>query len=165
MASAKHHGVMPRPLLGDAETRTVGAALQRSLTDLIDLSLLLKQAHWTLVGPDFKSIHEQLDEILVDVRNGLDEIAERLAQIGVSPDGRTQVVSSSTRLPEYPGGFLASDKTVTAVADAMASAIGGLREGRAEVAEPDAITEDLLISIIGPLEKHLWMVQSREARA
>ena len=38
-------------------------ALQESLVDLIDLSLVAKQAHWSVVGPRFRSIHLALDEV------------------------------------------------------------------------------------------------------
>jgi len=165
MATTKDTGVMPRPMLGKAETGTVCGALQRSLTDMIDLALLLKQAHWNVTGMSFKSIHEQLDEIIEDVRGGADEIAERLSQLGVAPDGRSQTVAKESNLARYPDGFVDSSETVTAVSDAMATAIEGLRKSRGEVEDPDPVTEDLLIAIIGPLEKHLWMMQAREAKA
>lgn len=164
MATTKQSGVMPRAMLGKDATEVVAGALQRSLTDMIDLALLLKQAHWNVVGSSFKSIHEQLDEIIDDVREGSDEIAERLAQIGVAPDGRSQTVSKESRLARYPEGFVQSGDTVTGVSDAMATAIEGLRRARAETAEPDPVTEDLLIGVIGPLEKHLWMMQARESK-
>jgi starvation-inducible DNA-binding protein len=36
--------------LEDAPRDTTGAALQKTLVDLVDLSLVAKQAHWNLVG-------------------------------------------------------------------------------------------------------------------
>ena len=159
------HGVPRRPLLDAAAASAICNALQGSLTDLIDLSLLLKQAHWNIVGPSFRSIHLQLDEIVAGVREGSDEIAERMAQIGVAPDGRSGVVANTTRLSPYPEGFVSDAETVTQTVDAMATAIEGLRATRATVAEHDPVTEDLVISVIRPLEKHLWMMQSCEASA
>jgi starvation-inducible DNA-binding protein len=152
----------PRQILNDDAKATVSTALQRSLVDLLDLSLILKQAHWNLVGDRFRSFHLELDEILEDTRAGSDEVAERMAQIGSSPDGRSSTISSSTSLKDFPAGFIAVDQAVTAVADAMAACISTLRSSRAAVEDVDAITEDMLIGIIAPLEKHLWMVQSQE---
>ena len=40
-------------------------ALQATLVELIDLSLQAKQAHWNVVGPAFKPVHEFLDELTV----------------------------------------------------------------------------------------------------
>ena len=39
------------PTLGSSERREVGALLERSLVDLLDLALMAKQAHWNLVEP------------------------------------------------------------------------------------------------------------------
>jgi starvation-inducible DNA-binding protein len=164
-ATTKKSNVMPRPMLSAEAQQTVSAALQACLTDMIDLALLLKQAHWNIVGSSFRSIHLQLDEIIDDTREGVDEIAERMSQIGVAPDGRSRTVSSDTRLANYPEGFVNDDTTVTQASDAMATTIEGLRAARGQVADPDPITEDMLIDIIGTLEKHLWMMQSREAKA
>ena len=41
--------------LSEQARKTVGEALQGSLVDLIDLSLLAKQVHWNVIGPRFRS--------------------------------------------------------------------------------------------------------------
>ncbi len=38
--------------------------LQKVLVDLIELHLQGKQAHWNLVGTNFRDLHLQLDEIV-----------------------------------------------------------------------------------------------------
>ena len=50
----------------------VSTALQTSLVDLIDLSLVAKQVHWSVVGPRFQSVHEALDEVVADARTFTD---------------------------------------------------------------------------------------------
>ncbi len=55
------------PLSADA-TKVTGEALQATLVDMIDLSLLGKQAHWNVVGPLFKTVHEHLDEVVDTAR-------------------------------------------------------------------------------------------------
>jgi starvation-inducible DNA-binding protein len=39
-----------------------GQRCRQILVDLIDLSLIVKQAHWNVVGTRFRSVHLQLDE-------------------------------------------------------------------------------------------------------
>jgi DNA-binding ferritin-like protein len=39
----------------------VGQQLQATLVELIDLSLLGKQLHWSVVGPLFRPLHQQLE--------------------------------------------------------------------------------------------------------
>jgi starvation-inducible DNA-binding protein len=50
-----------RTALPEDAQKTAGEALQGAVVDLIDLSLVAKQVHWTLVGRNFRSVHLQLD--------------------------------------------------------------------------------------------------------
>lgn len=42
------------PALGEHQRQEIGNELQAELTELIDLSLLGKQLHWSVVGPNFR---------------------------------------------------------------------------------------------------------------
>ena len=152
-----------RSILSDEDRDATVAVLQSSLVDLIDLALQGKQAHWNLAGPHFRSVHLELDEIIATARLGSDEVAERIATIGASPDGRVAQVESGTRLDPFPGGFLSVESTVTTFSDRLATTIGGLRSGIEVLGDLDPISQDILISTSGELEKQLWMLQSQEA--
>ncbi len=151
-----------RAVLTNEQRDHVATCLQPCLCDLIDLNLLLKQAHWNVVGPNFRSLHLQLDEILEDSREGMDEVAERMATIGVSPDGRSGTVAQTSTLKAYPEGFNKVDDSRKEVADAMVATIKSLRKAQADTADHDPVTEDLVIGVAAKLEKHLWMVQAQE---
>lgn len=47
---------------------TLASNLQMVLTDLTELHLQAKQAHWNTVGTNFRDLHLQLDEIIASVR-------------------------------------------------------------------------------------------------
>lgn len=47
-----------------AQRQAVGSHLQSQLVELIDLGLQAKQAHWNVVGPPFRSVHHELDEMV-----------------------------------------------------------------------------------------------------
>ncbi len=155
-------GTFKRSVLNIDSSERAAGLLQGDLATLIDLSLALKQAHWNVVGANFRSLHLQLDEILETVRTATDEIAERIVTIGQSPDGRTSTVAESTRLGSFPDGFHQIDQMVSAVADSMKTAIDQLRDSMATMGEIDPVSEDLLIGILAQMEKHLWMVQAQE---
>ena len=55
-----------------------------------DLSLIGKQLHWTVVGPDFRPLHLQLDELVDSWRELSDTVAERAVALGVMPDGQAK---------------------------------------------------------------------------
>jgi DNA-binding ferritin-like protein len=48
--------------------------LQTALVDLVDLGLLGKQARWNVVGPQFRAVHIELDEVVEDSRKWADEV-------------------------------------------------------------------------------------------
>jgi len=50
--------------------------LQAVLVDLLELSIQGKQAHWNVVGKNFRDTHLQLDEIIDAAREFSDTIAE-----------------------------------------------------------------------------------------
>ncbi|TDD83731.1 Dps family protein [Actinomadura rubrisoli] len=147
--------------LTEAAQKVTGDALQGALVDLIDLSLVAKQAHWNLTGRNFKVVHEHLDEIVDLARQGQDDVAERAVAIGVNPDGRVRTIADRTALPQLEAGYLDDDKVVAAVTDVLGQIIGRFRERVAATDEPDPVTQDLLIGITAELEKQHWMFQAQ----
>jgi starvation-inducible DNA-binding protein len=137
--------------------------LQANLVNLIDLALILKQAHWNVLGPNFRSVHLQLDEIIETVRQASDEVAERINTLGVAPDGRSSTVAASSDLENYPDDFQKVPDTLSNVADALMTTVESLREAIAKLGDLDPVSEDLCIGVSAGLEKHLWMIQAQEA--
>ena len=78
--------------------------LQKVLVDLIELHLQGKQAHWNLVGTNFRDLHLQLDDIVDIAREAADTIAERMRALDAVPDGRTDTVAATTTVPAAPAG-------------------------------------------------------------
>jgi starvation-inducible DNA-binding protein len=145
--------------LGASEQHIAGSALQKTLVDLVDLSLVAKQAHWTLVGPQFRSVHLQLDEVVDTARLFSDTVAERASAIGVPPDGRAATVAAESAIANHPEGWISDDATVDYFVTALGSVIARLREQIEATDEADPVTQDLLIQITAELEKARWMFQ------
>ena len=152
-------GTISSPLTDDARMVT-GDTLKDSLIDLIDLSLLAKQAHWNLIGHHFRSLHLQLDEVVVMAREHSDTIAERAAAIGVNPDGRSGTIAGRTEVPQLPDGYLQDDKVAEAFTGIFASIIERFRGRLAAVAQADPVTENILEDVLHGLEKMYWMFQA-----
>jgi starvation-inducible DNA-binding protein len=149
-------------LLEPGARETTGRALQQTLVDLVDLSLTAKQAHWTVTGPRFRALHLQLDEVVATARAHTDTVAERCAAIGVPPDGRAGTVAAASAVPQPQPGWETDDGVVAHFVDAHAKVIAGLRERINEVADPDPVTQDLLIAVAADLEKQYWMFQAEQ---
>lgn len=159
MATASKNGPISSFVPAEHQ-EAVSAALQQSLVDLIDLSLVAKQVHWSVVGPRFTSVHEALDEIVADTRGFSDEVAERATAVGVSPDGRAATVAADSALDEASAEFASDDKVIRVITEALAAAIVRLRANIAKVGG-DPVTEDLLIGISARLEQLHWMWEAK----
>ncbi|MFD1147037.1 Dps family protein [Saccharothrix hoggarensis] len=149
--------------LSEADRASVGAVLQATLVDLIDLSLVAKQAHWNVVGKNFRSVHLQLDELVTTARTYTDEVAERAAALGISPDGKARTVADGSGVPEFPNGWLKEDEVVAAVVTALGELVQRLRGRIDETDKSDLVTQDLLIEITKNLEQAHWMWQAQQA--
>lgn len=148
--------VMKSTLPDDARQVT-GDALQSTLVDLVGLSLIGKQAHWNLVGPRFRSIHLQLDEVVTAARDFSDTVAERAAALGLPPDGRPETIASAFTLPSPKGGWVRDTDVVEVMVECLTAAIGRLRERIEATEKADPVSQDLLIGITAELEKQRWM--------
>lgn len=133
--------------------------LQSALVDLIDLSLEGKQAHWNVVGPHFRSVHLQLDEIIEDLRLWSDDVAERLAAIGSSPDGRAATVVADSDVENFDGGQLGDDKIIRIFSEQLTATSERIQAFLGDI-EDDYASQDLMIGIVAGLDKHAWMLRS-----
>lgn len=148
----------------EAPTRLL-ANLQRVLVDLIELHLQGKQAHWNLVGTNFRDLHLQLDELVDFARECSDTIAERMRALDGVPDGRSDTVVATTSLPEFPGGLHSTVQVVDLVTTRIYAAVGTLRTVHDAVDADDPSTSDILHDQIDGLEKLAWLIKSETRKA
>ncbi|MBL1117083.1 DNA starvation/stationary phase protection protein [Streptomyces sp. 110] len=140
-------------------------ALQQIVVDLVELHLQGKQAHWNVVGHNFRDLHLQLDEIVDDARESADTIAERMRALAAVPDGRSETVAATTTLPAFPAGEASVSTVVGLVTARLRATADTLRTLHDQVDSEDPSTADLLHAIIDSLEKHAWMVSAENRSA
>jgi starvation-inducible DNA-binding protein len=134
--------------------------LQQLSVDLIDLHLVGKQAHWNVVGLNFRDLHLQLDEVVDAAREFSDQVAERMRAIYVTPDGRARTVAAQTSLPEFPAGEVNTAQTVDLVTGCVYAVAGTARRIHDDVDAEDPTTADILHAIIERLEQLAWMIDA-----
>ena len=148
----------------DAQQR-VGDVLQGVVVDLIDLALQGKQAHWTVKGPNFRSLHKQLDDMVEVARDATDDLAERLSALGVAPDGCVQTVAHTTRLEAMPVGFHDWRAITDWISDRLAVCSHHLQEAMCELDPIDDVSTNMLQDVAQLIEKQLWMMQAHQGEA
>ena len=139
--------------------------MQAVLTDLIELHLQGKQAHWNIVGTNFRDLHLQLDEIVAAARLFADDIAERMRALHALPDGRSATVAKATNLPPFPEGLINTKDAIDRIVAALEAAVGTMRKVHDEVDEEDPTTADLLHTFIEKLEQFAWMTGAENMKA
>lgn len=142
----------------------LGAALQRVLVDLIELHLQAKQAHWNVVGTNFRDLHLQLDEIVDFARAASDTVAERMRALDAVPDGRSDTVAASTSLPAFPAFEHSSGDVVDLVTTRVYAVVDTLRTVHDTVDAEDPSTADILHQLIDGLEKLAWLLKSENRK-
>jgi starvation-inducible DNA-binding protein len=144
----------------------LNALINQRLADVLDLQSQLKQAHWNVKGPHFIGLHELFDKIAEEVESYVDQIAERIVQLGGIAQGTVRAAAASSRLEEYPLTIADGSAHVEAVAKAL-STFG--REARASIDEAsalaDADTADLFTEVSRGIDKWLWFVEAHSQAA
>jgi len=138
--------------------------LQRVLVDLIELHLQGKQAHWNVVGTNFRDLHLQLDELVDFARAGSDTIAERLRALDAVPNGRSDTVAATTTLPQFPVYEVATAEAVDLVTARVYATVDTMRAVHDDVDAEDPSTADILHQLIDGLEKLAWLIKSENRK-
>lgn len=134
--------------------------LQAVLVDLLELSIQGKQAHWNVVGKNFRDTHLQLDEIIDAARGFSDTVAERMRALHAVPDGRSDTVADTTTLPEFPHGEVLTSDVIDLVTERLEATISTCRDVHDEVDEEDPTSADILHGILESLEQFAWMISA-----
>ena len=143
----------------------LAALLQQLHVDLIDLHIVGKQVHWNVVGPNFRDLHRQLDEVVEAAREFSDTIAERMRAIYITPDGRAQTVAEQSSLPALEAEEINTKDGVDYIVSALYAVAGTARRIHDSVDDEDPTTADILHAILERLEQFAWMIDAENRTA
>ena len=144
----------------DAAREEIAGKLEHLLADTYTLYLKSQNYHWNVTGPMFRALHLMFEEHYVELRDAVDEIAERIRSLGyVSPGSYAQFIEL-TQSPEGTG----EEDAMEMVRNLAAGHEAAARTARTvvEAAEPagDVATADLATVRIETHEKTAWMLRA-----
>ena len=135
--------------------------LNQQLADALDLTLQAKQAHWNVKGPNFIALHELFDDVVEELFEHVDDLAERAVALGGAALGTARIAARVSRLAEYPLDIGSGHEHMVALSAAIASFGASARAGIDTAnALGDADTADLFTEISRGVDKLLWKVEA-----
>jgi starvation-inducible DNA-binding protein len=149
--------------LSHYQQREIGLELQATLVELVDLALLGKQLHWNVVGPGFRPLHLQLDELVTAWGELADMLAERAVAVGYWPDGQAGTVAETSELEPVSSGARADREVVQLLTSRLVEVVGRARGRMSRLGPLDLASQDVLIEVVRALEQQLWMVRAQRA--
>ncbi|AXT85156.1 DNA starvation/stationary phase protection protein [Aeromicrobium sp. A1-2] len=148
------------PGLTNAEGEKLAGILQARLNALNDLHLTLKHVHWNVVGPHFIAVHEMIDPHVDEVIAMVDETAERIATLGVSPLGTPGAIVDGRTWDDYSLGRATTNEHLGALDAVYINLLEDHRKAQAAIADLDPVTEDMIIGQLRQLELFHWFVRA-----
>lgn len=148
------------PGLSLTDGHKVATILQRRLHPFNDLQLTLKHAHWNVVGRDFIGVHEMLDPQIDLVRAMIDTTAERIATLGLSPNGLPGALVKERCWDDHAVGRASTTEHLAALDLVYDGVMSSHRDAIAATGELDPITEDMLIGQSAKLELFQWFMRA-----
>ncbi|GAA4833494.1 DNA starvation/stationary phase protection protein [Luteimicrobium xylanilyticum] len=152
------HYTVPGMSLEDGQK--VAAILQDRLNSLNDLALTLKHVHWNVIGPHFISVHEMIDPQVEEVRAMVDQTAERIATLGVAPQGTPGAIVAGRTWEDYSLGRASAIAHLGALDEVYQGVIAAHRQAADDTADVDDVTNDMLIGHLHSLELFHWFVRA-----
>jgi starvation-inducible DNA-binding protein len=149
--------------IDDAARKEISGQLEHLLADTYTLYLKTQNYHWNVTGPMFRSLHLMFEEQYIELRDAVDEVAERIRSLGYPAPGSFAEFSRLTTITESEGAPEAMDM-VRGLAEGHETAA---RTARAVVeaaeAAGDVATADLATVRIETHEKTAWMLRATAA--
>ncbi|MBB3116062.1 DNA starvation/stationary phase protection protein Dps [Corynebacterium bovis] len=148
------------PGLSEGDGKQLVDLLQERLTAYNDLHLILKHAHWNVVGRSFMGVHEMIDPQVDLVRGFADDVAERIAALGGSAIGTPASHVEGREPLEYPVNRGTTTQHLTALNKVYDQVVADVRAAIEAAGKVDPVTEDLLTGQSFELEKFQWFVRA-----
>ncbi len=148
--------------LTDKQRQGVIDLLNGSLSNAYLLLIKTKKYHWDVVGPQFRTLHELLDEQYEALSATTDSIAERVRILGGFPAGTAAEFIQLASIKELPGVIPNATEMVAKLVDDHELVIRSLREQIDQCGDEfhDQGTADFLTGLMEEHEEMAWMLRS-----
>lgn len=148
--------------LKDSSRDGIVSVLTTALADEMVLYTRLRNYHWNVTGPHFRSLHELFEEQYDEIAEEIDEIAERIRTYGAAAIGTMAEFKDHARLEERPGVYPDAREMVSEVVTDHESMVRYLRADVEKVGSTfnDVGAEDFLTGLLQKHQEMAWMLRT-----
>lgn len=145
--------------LDEKKVANVVNGLSQLLADLQVFYSNLRGFHWNVKGKGFFTLHAKYEELYNDVAGKVDEVAERILQLGGTPESRYSEYLKVARVKEEGNDPECGREGMMKVLDTLALLIGQERKLVELAGEAnDEVTTALMDDYLKSQEKTVWML-------
>jgi starvation-inducible DNA-binding protein len=136
-------------------------ALTEALANTFVLYTKTRKYHWNVTGMHFAELHEFFEEQYDLLEASMDEIAERIRQLGAPSIGTLKEFAENTKIKEQPGNNPDAAGMVRDLLSDHELCIRELRDAIDKTAKAgDMGTNDFLTGLMEGHEKMAWMLRA-----
>ena len=126
-----------------------------------DLYSQVKQAHWTVVGPNFIAIHRLFDEVAEMASMHSDTMAERIRSLQSIPRGTIREAVKESPLPELAIGEIYEEGAIRAILQRLEIYSHSVTDAIEQCEEiEDRTTQDVFIDLQKEVDLKAYFLRS-----
>ncbi len=132
------------------------------LADEYALYTKTRNYHWNVISPHFNDYHKFFEGQYGELEVFIDDIAERIRQLGGKAIATLEELKAHSRLPEHPGKYPSDREMFSNLVKDHESIIKNLRADlrKSDESFNDMGTSDFLTGLMENHEKMVWMLRS-----
>ncbi len=150
-----------RVALPEDVKRNVVEIMNKTLAAALDMYSQAKYAHWNVKGMNFYQLHLVFDKVAETIFPQIDEIAERITQLGGTANGTVRMSAANSPIAPYNVEALSGPDHLEALANSLGTYCKELREASDKVDDAgDGPTSDFYNQLIVDAEEELYFLES-----
>ena len=148
--------------ISESNRDSIVKILNAVLADEYVLYTKTRNYHWNVVGPQFNDLHKFFEGQYEELDDFVDDVAERIRQLGGKSPGTLAEFTKAARIKERPGQRPNARAMLTALLADHEAVIKTLRADLAIAMDKlgDAGTSDFLTGLMEKHEKMAWMLRA-----
>ena len=141
-------------------TQEIVGAVNKQVANWMVLYMKLHHYHWFVKGQHFFTLHAKFEELYDEANENIDSLAERILSIGGKPISTLKECLEISSVKEA-GGNEAEADMVREISNDLEKMIPEMQAAMKQAEDAgDQGTSDMLLGIIGSLQKHIWMLKA-----